>query len=484
MTKVVHTYRPYGAARDLFLCRDPEVLIEGPAGTGKTRAVLEYVNYLCENNDNIRVLMFRKTRASMTESVLVTYEDEVLWPGHPARTGEASRGNRMSYTYPNGSHVVVGGMDNSDRIMSTQYDLICGFEATELSQEDWEKVTTRNRNLKLEYQQCIADCNPGSQYHWLNRRANKGSMTRLLSRHEDNPVYYTHETKSWTPAGQIYLQKLDRLSGARRERLLLGLWVSEEGMIYDKWDPRIHVVGKTALEDERGNPRCKDYFGSIDWGYRAPGVFQVWGVDEEKTMYRVAEVYQPEKVFDWWADQIASLVKEFGVYAIAADPAEPRSIEMLNDRLGSPGGRSGARIVRKADNDWMAGRDMVDWCLQDDEGHPRMYFVENALRCGRNRDLDEKGQPCSTIEEFPGYVWLKSEDGRPIKEQPDPSVPDHGLDAARYAAMFNWRRHGKARGATFKTYSPGSIGDVLDHQGQWEAIKLGITYEEYRASYA
>jgi phage terminase large subunit len=94
MTKVVHTYRPYGAARDLFLCRDPEVLIEGPAGTGKTRAVLEYVNYLCENNDNIRVLMFRKTRASMTESVLVTYEDEVLWPGHPARTGEASRGVR------------------------------------------------------------------------------------------------------------------------------------------------------------------------------------------------------------------------------------------------------------------------------------------------------------------------------------------------------------------------------------------------------
>ena len=34
-------YGPRGAAAELFGCRDPEVLIEGPAGTGKTRAVLE-----------------------------------------------------------------------------------------------------------------------------------------------------------------------------------------------------------------------------------------------------------------------------------------------------------------------------------------------------------------------------------------------------------------------------------------------------------
>jgi len=77
-TTVIHEYVPYGASKALFTCQDPEVLIEGPAGTGKTLSVLEYVNYLCEEYAGIRVLIFRATRASMNESVLVTFEDEVL----------------------------------------------------------------------------------------------------------------------------------------------------------------------------------------------------------------------------------------------------------------------------------------------------------------------------------------------------------------------------------------------------------------------
>ena len=40
-------YRPYGAAYDMWCCRAPEVLIEGPAGTGKSRAVLEKINLAC-----------------------------------------------------------------------------------------------------------------------------------------------------------------------------------------------------------------------------------------------------------------------------------------------------------------------------------------------------------------------------------------------------------------------------------------------------
>ena len=48
--------------------------------------------------------------------------------------------------------------------------------------------------------------------------------------------------------------------------------------------------------------------------------------------------------------------------------------------------------------------------------------------------------PCCTEEEFPGFVWLKQADGKPVKEKPDPACPDHGLDAMRYAAMFAWNK--------------------------------------------
>ena len=118
----------------LFRCKDPEVLLEGPAGTGKTRALLEYVNYLCEEYPGIRVLIFRKTRTSMNESVLVTWEEKVLWENHPAKVGDAHRNNRQHYRYPNGSHVVIGGMDNSDRIISTEYDVAACIEDTEVTQ--------------------------------------------------------------------------------------------------------------------------------------------------------------------------------------------------------------------------------------------------------------------------------------------------------------------------------------------------------------
>ena len=442
-----HEYRPEGAARQLFECQDPEVLIEGPAGTGKTRAVLEYVNYLCEEYPGIRVLIFRKTRTSMNESVLVTWEEKVLWEKHPAKVGDAHRNNRQHYRYPNGSHVVIGGMDNSDRIMSTEYDVAACFEATEISLEDWEKVLSRLRNNILPFQQGVADCNPGSQFHWLNQRANQNKMTRLLSRHEDNP--------SVTPA---YLNTLRNLTGARYERLFKGRWVSEEGLVYDDWDPKIHMIERSQLPEP-----LKWYFGSIDWGYRAPGCLQIWGVDGESNLYRVAEVYQTQRKYEWWADTVESLHKEYDLRTIVCDPAEPRSIDMLNDMLGSPGGRQTVRLARKADNDQLAGLDMVRWALRPGEhSPPKMRFVKNALVQGRDAALSEQAAPCCTEEEFPGFVWLKQDDGKPIKEKPDPGCPDHGLDCVRYAAMFAWNRDmGKSEQKS--QYPALSFGSLLCH---------------------
>ena len=453
---VYHDYQPDGAAAALFHTRAPEVLLEGPAGTGKTRALLEYVNWLCEEYPGIRVLIFRKTRTSMSESVLVTYEEKVLWDGHPAKTGDAHRNNRQHYRYPNGSHVVTGGMDNSDRIMSTEYDIAACFEATEITLEDWEKVMSRLRNNILPWQQGICDCNPGSQFHWLNQRANAGLMDRLLSRHEDTPTL----TKD-------YLDRLERLTGARHERLFRGRWVSEEGLVYDEWDANIHIIDKEKIPRE-----MKWYFGSVDWGYRAPGVFQVWGVDGESNLYRVAEVYRTQKPYEWWAEIIEKYHKKYGMAAIVCDPAEPRSIDMLNDRLGEPSGRKTERLARKADNDIMAGLDMARWALRPrKDTQPRMVFVKNALKDGRDQSLADAMEPCCTEEEFPGFVWLKQSDGKPIKEMPDPSCPDHGLDAMRYAAMFAWNKD-LSLPAPPPTFPNWSYGGMLGHSEMLESEEV------------
>ena len=60
-------------------------------------------------------------------------------------------------------------------------------------------------------------------------------------------------------------------------------------------------------------------------------------------------------------------------------------------------------------------------------------------------------------------MWLKQSDGQSIKEKPDPGCPDHGLDAARYAAMFAWRKD-LAFTEPEALYESGSAGDVLEHE--------------------
>ena len=233
-TEVVHEYTPYGAAREPLSLQPNELLLEGPAGTGKTRALLEWVNYLCEKYAGIRVLMLRQTRESLTESVLVEWESEVLWPGHPAIHGSSSRNTRQNYHYPNGSHVVVGGLDKPAKTFSTQYDVIVVFEAREITADTWEWLARANRNFKMPWQMRVADTNPAGEFHWLNThfpqgfrkvpdRHKRDKRLRMLSRHEDNPSYFDHKKGTWTKNGEAYvLGILAKLTGGSARQPVRG----------------------------------------------------------------------------------------------------------------------------------------------------------------------------------------------------------------------------------------------------------------------
>jgi PBSX family phage terminase large subunit len=231
---VEETYDAYGAAASLFQ-RGPgvnEVLLSGPAGTGKSRAVLEYLNWLCMEYRDLRVLMVRKTRRSLTESGMVTLEQKVL---HPAQ-GVQWRASSQRYEYPSGSIIGVAGMDKPGKIMSSEWDIIYVQEATELAEAEWEACTTRLRNGKLPWQQIIGDCNPDAPTHWLRQRAQSGKLLLLDSRHEDNP--------SVTPE---YLARLDELTGVRYLRLRLGIWAAAEGIVYDEWDSATHLIKRFEI---------------------------------------------------------------------------------------------------------------------------------------------------------------------------------------------------------------------------------------------
>src|SRR5712671_1444627 len=119
-------YTPYGAIETMFYDHSPELIVSGPADTGKSRGILERMYLLASKYPRSRMLMTRKTRASLTESAMVTFERYVV-PDHSPVLQGPQREQRHAYRFPNGSEIVTGGLGDDKektRIMSTEYDLI------------------------------------------------------------------------------------------------------------------------------------------------------------------------------------------------------------------------------------------------------------------------------------------------------------------------------------------------------------------------
>jgi phage terminase large subunit len=439
-------YEAHGAALDLFHRRDSEVLLSGPAGTGKSRACLEKVHAMALANPGMRGLLVRKTLNSLTATGLVTYREHVaaesILAGHVRWYGGSAQ-EPPAYRYSNGSTLVVGGMDKAMKIMSSEYDVVYVQEATELTEDDWEAITTRLRNGKISFQQLIADCNPGVPHHWLKRRCDQADTLMLYSRHEDNPILYNPVTKAWTERGVEYLKKLSKLTGVRKLRLRDGKWAAADGLIYEEWDPDVHLIDRFKIPDEWVR------WWSIDFGYTNPQVIQFWAEDPDGRLYLYREIYRTRRTVDQHAKDIMGCVSKADRDYRHPDGADryayqgrtwiepkPRGIICDHDAEGR------AVLEREVGISTIAATKSVAPGIQAfqarlrpaDDGKPRLFIFRDAL-VHRDPELDDAKKPCCTAEEIVGYVWDRGATAA-AAEKPPKEAPlkenDHGMDGGRY----------------------------------------------------
>lgn len=353
---------PYLLFQELMASKPPrkvlEVSIEGPAGTGKSFAIGVILYALMNQFPGIRILIVRKTRTSLTEAFLKTWEENVLPEGEPMLAGPA-RKQRLSYEHENGSRMVVGGLDNASRLYSTDYDVVYVQEAFEISEDEWQQFRRALRNWgnkKLNFQLLLADTNPDAPGHWLNQRCLNGVTRRIRTKHENNPVLYDAKARAWTPEGSAYIESLDQLTGVRKRRLRFGEWCAAEGLVWENFDRNIHVV--PAPSDYR---QFKWFIAGMDWGYTDPGTIEVFGVDHERRIFLLEEYYYVQRPIEWWADRITSVARDLrdrdkrdetdpnnqGLVVVVCDPSRPDAIQLCNDYLSREGF---PRIARPADN--------------------------------------------------------------------------------------------------------------------------------------
>lgn len=393
--RIEYTLR--GGNNDLFRSTEAECLLAGPAETGKTWVCALKAMTICQNYPGAQGLIVRKVKESLTSTVLVTMQ-RVLKPLIDANVVRAYGGESPTrFIFSNGSCIWTGGMDNADSVLSAERDFIMVNQAEGLDSDDWEYLTTRCTGRgsvlsgnKVQPPQLFGDANPAGKFHWILQRVKDGKLRMIESRHTDNPTLYSNMDGRYviTEQGERSLKTLANLSGANRDRLFRGLWVTSEGVIFDMFQSSIHVCERDPAEMVR-------WFLAMDDGYTNPAVVLLVGSDSDGRWHVFREYYhsgkaQPEVVKAakvWWLEKTcemaavdeaaASLIAELTNQGLYAAPGKGRIIDgiyALQGRLKPVAGDVSPR--------WPGGR-------------PRLTFSASCT---------------STLNELDSHVWKPGKD--------------------------------------------------------------------------
>ena len=381
-----------------FKTTAPEVLVEGPARTGKTFAILLRLVRHAQDTPGYRGLITRKVAATLGATVLRTLEEAVLHEWDSATRSSAldhvhffggSQNEPAWYEFDNGSRIVVGGMDQPSKILGAEYDEIFYNQIEEGTVEDMETLLSRLSHGLLPNPCFIADCNPAFEKHWVLQRTIAGTMQRIKSYLKDNPAFYDDDGEL-TDRGQAYVQSISTLTGTRYQRLVLGLWVSVENAIYPTFDRAVHV-----------RPLPKD----VKWKTGAIGADQ-GRIHSAAAVAVKVDQYNRRWVVEAWGEpdpeegeltarNVGRLSIAHGITRIRTDPtgakvalATMRLVKSaeVNAADGSPGARiARTRMTQRLLAIWPGGIVPTIWQEQNnripaggEEESPGLLFVEGA----------------------------------------------------------------------------------------------------------
>lgn len=413
----------YGGNAEFYNSHDKEILASGPAGSGKTLAALAKLHTLATYHPGARLLIVRKTRSALTESALVTYERDILGGTDPIITKNPNqRKVRQSYRYPNGSEIIVGGMDKPEKTLSTEYDCVYIQEATELELEEYEVLLRSLRAGKVriggrQFNQILMDCNPTYPHHWLYKRFSGGPLKNFVTTHKDNPRFYNRLSDRWTNDGEQYLETLNNLTGFLRKRFLEGIWAAAEGLVYDQFDENIHTLPHTWEP-----PKDWKRYHSIDFGFTNPISYGFYAQDHDGRLYCYREFYETKLLVEDLAKRVKDEI-DLG--------NEPRPEFVVGDHDAEDRAtfeRHSGLKIRPADKRIKAGIQLMQsrFRVQKD-GKPRIFFKKQSV-ARVDRQLSAMGKPSCGIEELSAYCW-DSEKDEPVDDN------NHFCDQARYLCM-------------------------------------------------
>lgn len=280
--------------REFLSSSEDEVLISGGRGSGKSLALIVDPLRYCTNK-NFRGLVLRHTMVELRE--LISRAQEIYPQIFPGVNYQKS--NKI-FVFPSGARIEFGYCDklpdDLEQYKGQEYQWLGLDELTQWhSEEVIEKMRGSLRTTDPDLPVTLrSTSNPdGVGRLWVKERyvdAAPAGKTAVFA--YDTPIGKQYVTRKWLHStvydnpfilknNPSYVGWLHSLKGRLREVWLDGSWDAADGMAFDEFDRRIHVIEPFEI------PSTWPRFCAIDWGYgnNSLAVCNWFAVDHEGHVY-------------------------------------------------------------------------------------------------------------------------------------------------------------------------------------------------------
>jgi phage terminase large subunit len=201
-----------------------------------------------------------------------------------------------------------------------------------------------------------------------------------------------------------------------------GNWVAAEGIVFEDWNPAVHLVDPFPIPDGWRT------WWAIDFGYTNPFVWQCWREDPDGNLYLEKEIYRTQTLVTDHCKEIMRLSATVrDGQQVVRRPEAIITDHDAEDRATLE--RAVGWSTRAAQKTVLDGIEAVQLRIK----RKRIFILKDACQ-RRDQSLIDAKKPTCTAEEIPGYIWFESsvKAGIGVRKEGPVKENDHGCDAMRY----------------------------------------------------
>ncbi len=305
---------PNPKQRLFLLDRHRYVAFGGARGGGKSWAVRAKAVLLAAGFPGIKIMIVRRTYPELRANHI-----------NPLKTllGDCAdyKESTKEFTFPNGSVILFRHCENAsavDKYQGTEVDVLFLDEATQLTEEEYDRFKTCVRGVNSFPKRVYLTCNPGGVGHSYVKRL----FVDRAFRENENPADYSFIRSLVTDNTALmendpeYIRQLQALPPKLRKAWLDGDWNIFEGQFFEEfkdvpehYGDRLytHVIAPFEIPPEWKIVR------SFDFGFAKPFSCDWWAIDYEGRAYLILQLYgctdTPNEGVKWHPDKIFSEIR-------------------------------------------------------------------------------------------------------------------------------------------------------------------------------